>query len=282
MIEGIEGEVKNYKETNDAIYVAGIDIGSSFSKAVILCKKKIIAYCIIPSEGHYRHIAERVIGEALDRADLSMYDISCVTATGYGAPKVSFSNQVSNDIICEGRGISHLLPSVRTVVDIGGQFTRVFKVDAKGRVSNFLLSDKCAAGSGKFLHVIAKVLQIDLEDIGELSLKSKKRVDFNAGCAVFAESEAISRVAEGAAVEDILAGLHRALAGKIESMIIRLGIEKQIGLVGGGARDIGLTRGIEERLGFAALVPGEPQIVAALGAALIAAEIRNREVSTDK
>ena len=282
MIEGIVDEPKNHKERTDAIYVAGIDIGSSFSKAVILCKKRIIAYRVIPSEGDYARIADRVIGEALDGTDLSVDDISSVTATGYGAPKVSFSHQASNDIICEGRGISHLLPSVRTVVDIGGQFTRVFKMDAEGRVSNFLLSDKCAAGSGKFLQVIAKVLQIDLEDIGELSLNSKKRIDFNAGCAVFAESEAISRVAEGSAVEDILAGLHRALAGKIESMIMRLGIEEQIGLVGGGARDIGLIRGIEERLGFAALVPDEPQIVAALGAALIAAEIRNREVSTDK
>lgn len=258
---------------NDKVYMAGIDIGSSYSKAVILSNKETASYHVITSEGNYGAVADRVITEALDEANLSMEHLDYIAATGYGASKVSFSRQTFNDITCQGKGISYLLPSTRTVVDIGGQFTRVFKVDDRGRVINFLSSDKCAAGSGRFLQVIARVLHIDLEEIGRISLNSKKEINFNAGCAVFAESEAISRVAEGTAVEDILAGLHRSLAAKIESMIIRLGMEDDLALIGGGAKDIGLVRCIEEKMGLRASVPDEPQIAAALGAALTAGEI---------
>jgi predicted CoA-substrate-specific enzyme activase len=179
---------------------------------------------------------------------------------------------VVNDISCDARGIFYLFPSARSVIDIGGQFTKVFKVDNRGRATAFLLSEKCAAGSGRFLQVIAKVLQVDLEDIGELSLSSQRKVDFNTGCAVFAESEAISRIAEGASKEDILAGLHRTLAAKIQTMVERVGIEPDCALVGGGAKDVGLVKSIEEGLGCSLLVPEEPQIVAALGAALLAEE----------
>ena len=254
------------------IYVAGIDIGSAFSKAVVMAKSKIISYHVMPSGGNYKLTAEQVAGKALTKANLSFEDIDYTVATGYGAANVSFSNQVATDISCQARGIFYLFPSARTVIDIGGQFTRVFKLDGRGRATAFLLSEKCAAGSGRFLQVIARVLQIDLEDIGELSLRSQNRVDFNTGCAVFAESEAISRIAEGAAKEDILAGLHRTLAAKIQTMVERLGIEPDCAVVGGGAKDIGLVKSIEEGLGRRLLVPEEPQIVAALGAALLAEE----------
>jgi len=254
------------------VYVAGIDIGSAFSKAVVMAKSEIISCHVIPSGGNYKLAAEEVVGKALTKANLSFEDIDYTVATGYGASNVSFSDQVVTDISCQGRGIFYLFPSARTGIDIGGQFTKVFKVDERGRVTAFLLSEKCAAGSGRFLQVVARVLHIDLEDIGELSLKSQSRVDFNTGCAVFAESEAISRIAEGTSKEDILAGLHRTLAAKIQTMVQRMGIEPDCALVGGGAKDIGLVRSIEERLGRSLLVPEEPQIVAALGAALLAEE----------
>ena len=261
------------KMESEPVYTAGIDIGSAFSKGVILSDGDMAAFHILPSEGDYGSSSERVMKGLLVKAGLSIKNIMHVTSTGYGASKVSFSNQTANDITCQGRGISNLSPSVRTAVDIGGQFTKVFKVDARGGISTFLLSDKCAAGSGRFLQIIARVLQVDLEDIGELSLRSKKIVDFNTGCAVFAETEAISRVAEGAAAEDILAGLHRALSAKIESMIVRLGLEQDLALVGGGARDIGLVKSIEDKMHVDIFVPDEPQIVAALGAALIAYDV---------
>ena len=254
------------------IYVAGVDIGSAFSKAVVMARSEIISYDVMPSGGDYKLIAEQVAGEALAKAKLSFKDLSFTVATGYGASNVPFSSQVTSDISCQGRGVFYLFPSARTVIDIGGQFTKVFKVDDRGKPTAFLLSEKCAAGSGRFLQIIAKVLQVDLKDIGELSLRSKTKVDFNTGCAVFAESEAISRIAEGALKEDILAGLHRTLAAKIQTMVERVGIEPDCAVVGGGAKDIGLVRSIEKSLACRLLVPEEPQIVAALGAALIAEE----------
>jgi len=253
-------------------YAIGIDIGSVFSKAVVVSGGKIVSHHIMPSGGNYKSTAKEVLKKALDKAKLSSKDIGYTVATGYGASNASSADEVASDLSCQGRGIAYLFPSARTVIDIGGQFTRVFRVNEKGRVTSFLQSEKCAAGSGRFLQVIAKVLQIDLEDIGELSLKSKNRVDFNTGCAVFAESEAISRIAEGAQKEDILAGLHRTLAAKTQSMVDRMGLEPDCAVVGGGAKDIGLVKSIEESLDCQLLLPKEPQIVAALGAALIAEE----------
>jgi predicted CoA-substrate-specific enzyme activase len=253
-------------------YVAGIDIGSAFAKAVIMAGNKIIAHRVMPSGGNYKLTTEKVMKEALAKAELSLEDIACTVATGYGAANVSFAQRTASDISCLARGIGYLFPNARTAIDIGGQFTRVLKLEG-GKATSFLLSEKCAAGSGRFLQVIARVLQVDLEDISELSLRSKNRVDFNTGCAVFAESEAVSRIAEGAAKEDILAGLHRALAAKIQAMVARLGIEPDCAVVGGGAKDVGLVKSIEAGLDCGLLVPEEPQIVAALGAALLAGEI---------
>jgi len=254
------------------VYVAGIDIGSAFSKALILASSKVVSYHILPSGGNYKKTVDKVVNKALKKAGLSLQDINFTVSTGYGASNVSHSDESVSDISCQGRGISHLFSSARTVVDIGGQFSRISRIDEGGRVTGFLLSEKCAAGSGRFLQVIARVLQIDLKEIGELSLKSKKRIDFNTGCAVFAETEVVSRVAEGARKEDILAGMHRALAAKIQVLVERVGLKRDCALIGGGAKDIGLVKSIEEKLGFNLLVPEEPQIIAALGAALIAEE----------
>lgn len=237
-----------------------------------MAKSKILSYYVMPSGGNYKLTAEEVTGKALTKAKISLKDIAYTVATGYGAASVSLANQTASDISCLARGVHYLFPNARTAVDIGGQFTRVLKLDNRGKATSFLLSEKCAAGSGRFLQVIARVLQVDLKDIGELSLKSKKKVDFNTGCAVFAESEAVSRIAEGASKEDILAGLHRTLAAKIQTMVARLGLEPDCAVVGGGAKDIGLVKSIEAGLGCRLLVPEEPQIVAALGAALLAGE----------
>jgi predicted CoA-substrate-specific enzyme activase len=254
------------------LYVIGIDIGSAFSKAVVMAGGKIVSDHVMPSGGNYRLTARTVAKKALAKTKLSFKDADYIVATGYGASNAKLANEVVSDLSCQGRGVSYLFPSARTVIDIGGQFTRVFRVNDKGRVTAFLQSEKCAAGSGRFLQVIARVLQVKLEDIGELSLKSKNKVDFNTGCAVFAESEAISRIAEGTQKEDILAGLHRTLAAKIQSLVERVGLAPDCAVVGGGAKDIGLVRSIENSLGCKLLLPEEPQIVAALGAALIAEE----------
>lgn len=248
----------------------GIDIGSASSKGVALIDDRIGGSCVIPSRGDYRLTADKVRRELLAGAGISSRDVAHTIATGYGAKNVGFADEVVTDISCQGKGISYLAPSVRTAVDVGDLFSKAFRIDDRGTVLTFVLSGKCAGGSGRVLQVIAKVLQIRLEDIGALSLKSKKRVDFNTGCAVFAESEAVSRVAEGVEKEDLLAGIHRALAAQINSLAERVGIEMEYAIVGGGARDSGLIKAVEEITGFEIIVPPEPHLTAALGAAVIA------------
>ena len=250
--------------------VLGVDIGSINSKAVIFANNAIVSWVVIPSGGNTAIAAGEVIKHALKKAGISNKDIAYIVATGYGAANMPLANQSTNDISCHGRGISYLFPSVRTVVDIGGQFSRAFKIDKEGHLLTFVLSEKCAAGSGRLLQVIARVLQVEVQELGELSLKSRNKVNFTTGCAVFNESEAISRIAEGTLKEDIAAGVQQALAGKIQSLMERLSIEPDCALIGGGAKNIGLVKSIENLLKQTILVPEEPQIIAALGAALIA------------
>jgi predicted CoA-substrate-specific enzyme activase len=198
--------------------------------------------------------------------------ISRTVATGVGSKRVTFADEVRPDIVCHGKGVSSLFPSVRTVIDVGDLYTRVFRMDGQGSVHRFLTSGKCAGGSGRILQVIAKVLQVKVEEIGNLSLKSKKRVDFNTGCAVFSESEAISRLSQEVTKEDLLAGIHRALAAQINSLAERLGVEQKVAMVGGGARDVGLVQAFKEISGHDILIPPHPHLTAALGAAIIAME----------
>jgi len=254
------------------VYVVGIDIGSAFSKGIVMCDQKIVGSYVMPSGGNYTLTADRVKEELLSKAGLSLKDIAYTIATGYGAKNVTFANDVITDISCHSRGIFYLFPSVRTVVDVGDLFSKAFRIDERGNSLTFLLSGKCAGGSARVLQVIAKVLQVKVEEIGELSLQSRKMIDFNTGCAVFAETEAVSRIAEGASREDLLAGIHRALAAQINSLAERIGIERDYALVGGGAKDVGLVKAVEEIVGFAVVVPEEPHLTAAIGAAVIARE----------
>jgi len=254
------------------LFVLGIDIGSAASKGIALGDGRPLGAFECPSGGNFKLTAERIREELISQTGISLSDISRTVATGYGSKLVTFADDVKLDIICHAKGVSSLLPSVRTVVDVGDLSTKVFRIDGKGSLHSFLLSGKCAGGSGRILQVIARVLQVKVEEIGELSLKSKKRVEFNTGCAVFSESEAISRISEGIKKEDLLAGLHRALAAQINSLAERIGVEQDMAMVGGGARDVGLVQAVREIGGHDILVPPRPHLTAALGAALIAME----------
>ena len=250
----------------------GIDIGSATSKGVIIKDSKPLAYHLLPSEANYRAVAQKLTEELLAKLELSPQDITGTTATGYGAGSVPFSNQQVADIRCCARGINSLFPSVRTVIDVQETSSQVIRLDEEGQVTNFVVSEKCAAGSGRFLKIIANVLRIDLNDVGPLSLKSKNPITFTTGCAVFGESEAISRVSEGISKEDILAGVHKALANKLSALIDRVGLEEQCAISGGGGLNVGLIKSVEEKLGVQLLVPPQPQFVTALGAAIMAQE----------
>jgi predicted CoA-substrate-specific enzyme activase len=250
-------------------YALGIDVGSSFAKAVVFGEGILLSYATMPSGGNYAEAARKVSRAAIEKAAISDADLSTTIATGYGAAVVDFADRTVADISCHAAGIGHLFPSARTVVDIGSQFCRAIKLDGNGRATNFVQNEKCAGGSGKFLQVIARILHMSVQDIGALSLESVNPVEFTTGCAVFAESEAVSRIAEGATPADILAGVHKAMVAKIVNLTVRLGLAQDCAVAGGGAKDIGLVRTLETEMGVKVLVPEEPQISAALGAALL-------------
>jgi predicted CoA-substrate-specific enzyme activase len=258
-------------------YFLGIDIGSGYAKAIVCNGLQPVSRSIKPSGGDYKAAVQTAAGQALDNIGLALDDVSCTRATGYGADAVEFAGGASSDIVCHATGIHQIFPNVGVLVDIGAHFSKAIKLDNRGKVVNFVMNEKCAGGSGKFLQIIARILHIDISEIGPLSLTATEPVEFTTSCSVFAESEAVSRIAEGALLADILAGVHNAMASKIVNLVNRVGISKEIALTGGGAKDSGLVKAIETNLGGAGVrVADEPQCTAAYGAALLAGLAGNR------
>jgi predicted CoA-substrate-specific enzyme activase len=255
----------------DRKIILGIDIGSITAKAVIVDSGKLLSWVVLPAGSDIRSAARLAADQAISKAGIKKEDIVYTAATGYGAANAEAADETVSDITAHGLGAHYFFPAVRTVVDIGGQFSRAFRLDDSGHVVSFVMSEKCAAGSGRLLQVIARVLRVNVEDLGPLALKSTRKVDFTTGCAVFNESEAISRIAEGETREDIAAGVARSLAAKVQSMVERVGLQPDLALTGGGAKNAGLVKAVEEKLGQKVLVAEEPRITAALGAALTAA-----------
>jgi|WetSurMetagenome_2_1015567.scaffolds.fasta_scaffold385925_2 (R)-2-hydroxyacyl-CoA dehydratese activating ATPase len=252
-------------------WTMGIDIGSGTSKGVIIKDGNLIASHILSSGVNYRMMAQKIREELLASTGLAAEDITSIATTGHGSGIIQFSNLEISDLQCCAKGINHIFPSVRTVIDIQEQSSQVIKLNENGGVIDFAVGEICASGSGYFLKVVANVLQVELNDIGRLSLKSQNPVTFTTGCAVFGESEAISRVSEGIPKEDILAGVLRSLVERISSLINKIGLEEQCAITGGGALNVGLVNRIED-LGIQLLIPPEPKLINALGAALIAEE----------
>ena len=253
-------------------YVAGLDIGSAMSKAVIMQNDELISTSVRATEGNFGVSADSVLDAALQKAKLTHSDIKRIGACGLGVKFISQPFTKITEISCQSRGVHYLIPTVRTLIEVGSQSSRVIKVSPKGKVADCLVSDKCAAGSGRILQIIAKVLGVTVKEMGQLSLQATQPAKFTTGCAVFLETEAISRVAEGMAKEDIIAGLHQTLAARIGGMALRMRIEEDCAFTGGGAVDIGLVKIMEKQIGKSIITPEDPLITAAIGAALIAAE----------
>lgn len=261
-------------------YFAGVDIGSTMTKAVIV-SDRIEASLIGPTGPEHRKLANKVMEETLAQAGLRFDDLTYITATGYGRINVPFADKQVTEITCHARGLQSLLPTVRTVIDIGGQDSKGIKLEA-GKVVDFVMNDKCAAGTGRFLEVIADALGVTLKNLGDLSLKAQKTIAISNTCTVFAEHEVISQLAGGASVNDLIAGIHDAIAARVYSMVKKLKIEQDVAVTGGGAKNIGLVRALEGRFGFSLLVPPEPLITGALGAALVGKEIYENAVLNGK
>lgn len=252
--------------------VAGIDIGSRAAKAVVMSNGAIISSVIRDTGPESVKTSRMTMAEALKGTGLSLGDIQYVVATGYGRVLVPFADENISEISCHARGINWYFPEVKTILDMGGQDCKAISCDGDGLVTNFIMNDKCAGGTGRFLEMIAEVLNTPLEEIGELSLASRNTIPFNTICAVFAKSEAIAYLRKGVAKSDILAGLHEAIAARSLNLLKRVSIQKDFSITGGIAKNSGMVAKLTEKVGLEPLLCEDPQIVGALGAALFAEE----------
>lgn len=254
-------------------YYAGIDIGSTSTNVVIISNKKdIISFATVPTGAKVLESTEKALDEALSRGGIELKDIEKVVTTGYGRRRIDFREKDVTEITCHAKGAYFLNPRVRTVIDIGGQDSKVIRLDGRGNVVDFMMNDKCAAGTGRFIEMMAQSLQLSLEEMSILGLNWKEDINISSMCSVFAQSEVVSLIASEKKLEDIIHGINKSIASKIISMAKSQKLEKEYMMTGGVARNIGVVRAIEEKLGEKIIVPKEPDICGALGAALIASE----------
>ena len=252
---------------------AGVDIGSLTGKTLILKDDSILAWSLIPTGYNSAETANRATAEALEKAGLPLSDLEYVVSTGYGRVVVPFANKNITEISCHAKGASWFHPGVRTILDMGGQDCKAIRCNASGKVTGFALNDKCAAGAGRYLEVIAALLGMPLQEIGQCSLDVVKgAIAISSTCTVFARSEVLRYLRQGAHKNDVLAGAHEALATRVYGLLKRVGIEKELMFTGGIAKNIGIVKRLEEKTEMEVKTVFEPQIVGALGAALFARE----------
>ncbi|RLC94852.1 MAG: CoA activase [Chloroflexi bacterium] len=254
--------------------VGGCDVGSATGKAVVMKDGAILSYSIIPSTTKPEVTARTAMDQAIEKAGLSSIDdLDYIVGTGYGRLKVPFANENISEITCHARGAQWLCPSVRTVVDIGGQDCKVTSISDKGKVLEFVMNDRCAAGTGRFFEAMARVLDCGLEGLSSLSLNANHPASISSQCSVFAESEVVTLINEGVELPDIAAGLHNSVASRLSSMIGRVGLVPDVALTGGCAKNEGLVKALEDKLKLKVVrLAEDPQIVGAIGAALLARE----------
>ncbi len=252
-------------------YFAGIDVGSTMTKAVIL-NEGIIASIIGPTGAEQRRLSNKVMEEVLKKASISLQAITYIVSTGYGRINVPFADRQFTEITCHAKGIVSLFSKARTIIDIGGQDIKAIKIDATGKITDFVMNDKCAAGSGRFIEVIADTLGVPLDKVGDLSLQSETPAKISNLCTIWAQQEVAASLAQGIPISDLLAGVHHSLADRVGRMVKRLRVEEAVIVTGGGAKNRGLLKSLSEQLGHKILVPDEPLITGALGAALMGKE----------
>lgn len=260
---------------------AGLDIGSVSTKVVILNENKtVLFHQVIPTGANSKKSAEKCMHTAFEKAKIPIESITNLIATGYGRKIVPLKSSEVSEISCHARGAHFLFPDTRTVIDIGGQDSKAIRLDENGEAVDFNMNDKCAAGTGRFLEEMAKALETTVEDLGKLSLESKKALVISSMCAVFAESEVVSLLAEEEKREDIAKALHNAVVDRVLSLAHKVRVKDAVTLTGGVAKNAGVTASLKFKLPNVTLhIPEEPQIIGALGAALIAYDM---SLSTEK
>ncbi len=253
--------------------VAGMDIGSISTETVILKADKILSTSLVPTGAKSGMAAERSLTSALEQIHLEPGELAAIVTTGYGRASFPLATKRITEISCHARGAFFVHPATRTVIDIGGQDSKVIRLDEHGRNVDFQMNDKCAAGTGRFLEVMAHVLEVKLEDLGRLSRAAPRTIQISSTGTVFAESEVVSLIADNQPQEVIIRGLHDAIADRIVGLVRRVGVEEEVTLTGGVAKNEGVVSALQERLGVKIFVPPDPQMIGALGAALLAREL---------
>ena len=254
-------------------YFIGIDLGSRTSKIVILNENDKIIYTHVQSSGvNPKKTSEFLLEKALQEINIKREDVAKIYSTGYGRNVVPFADKKISEITCHAKGVNYFFPQAKSIIDIGGQDSKGIVINSQGRVLNFVMNDRCAAGTGRFLEVAATILELTVDDLGELSLKSDGKLTINSTCVVFAESEIIGLISQGISIEDIVNSVHRSIAKRTKSMISVLGYQPPMVFTGGVAKNVGMKKAMEDLLGFELLVPENSFITGALGAAVIARE----------
>lgn len=255
--------------------VAGCDIGSTTGKAVIMKENDILSSAIVPCKPRPAETAEIAMKEAMDKAGMSSIKaFDFIVGTGYGRCKVAFADDNISEITCHGVGAKAMCDSVKTIIDIGGQDLKAIALDDNGKILDFAMNDKCAAGTGKFIENMARSLGLTLDDFSMASLQAKSAATISSQCSVFAESEIITLLNEGIEIADIAKGVHNAIASRIMTLVSKVGAREKISIVGGCAKNEGLIKTVEDKLNAKlARLPIDPQIVGALGAAALAARM---------
>jgi len=252
-------------------YAAGVDVGSTQTKAVILDEhRRIVARALIDTGANVVAAAENAYVEALRNSGLEEQQVEYVVGTGYGRYRVTFGNTQVTEISCHGRGAVHVFPATRTVLDMGGQDTKAIRVSPAGEIHDFCMNDKCAAGTGRFLGAAAAALEIPLEQLGSTALESEKPVRISTTCTVFAESEVLSWLGKGKAIQDILLGVHQSIGSRSIGLLRRVGVEQELTFTGGVARNVGMVHVLNESLGLQVNVSEDSHYMGAIGAALFA------------
>lgn len=252
-------------------YFAGIDVGSLSTEAVIVdSDENLVSYSILITGLNSNVIAEKALAVAIEKAGISRDQITKIIATGYGRASVSFADKQSTEITCHAIGAQKVFPGVHTIIDMGGQDSKVIHIDQDGQLVDFAMNDKCAAGTGRFLEVMAKRLEVELEEFGRIALESKSETLISSTCTVFAESEVVSLLAGNHPRDSIIRGLHISIVNRVLGQVNTVGIHGKISMTGGVAKNQGVVNLIEEKIGQPLCIHSEPQIIGALGAALIA------------
>ena len=260
--------------------VAGCDVGSLTAKAVIVSDGKILSQAVRRANSRPEESTKEIMDLALADAGLAFSDLAYVIGTGYGRRQISFVNEVVSEIVCHGKAAQWLNPSVRMVIDVGGQDAKAILVDDNGSVVRYVYNDKCASGTGRFLEIMADALEVPLGELGEQATISQNPVSISNQCTVFAETEVVSLLNNGKAIPDIACGLMRAMAHRIAALAKSIGLEPEIAMSGGVAKNQGMFSALEEVLGLKIVrLEGDPQINGALGAALLAEEAMRKTVS---